>query len=320
MAKDNPKVLITPQNIQRRQFFKKSSYALTLTASLLYFPKLLWAQTLGVVATVKQKIANVKRTQTVDDSITSIDYTTKYNNFYELGMGKYDPHMNAKALTIDPWSIQVAGLCKNKGEYSLQQILDEVELEERVYRFRCVEAWSAVIPWTGFTLSQLIDKLQPTKEAKYIAFESIYDKKNPLPGQRRFKSSIRWPYREGLRLDEAMHPLTLLVVGMYGKPLPAQNGAPMRLIVPWKYGFKSIKSIVKMTFTDTQPATTWNMQAPREYGFYSNVNPFVSHPRWSQAKERRLGQWLGKKPTLMFNGYEKEVAHLYKNMDLTKNY
>jgi len=212
--------------------------------------------------------------------------------------------------------VTIEGECEKPGTYALEDILEPMQFEERIYRFRCVEAWSMVIPWTGFQLGSLLSRFEPNSKAKYVAFETVYDKKNPLPGQRR--SVLKWPYREGLRMDEAMHPLSFMAVGIYGKPLLGQNGAPIRLVVPWKYGYKSIKSIVKIRFTEKEPKTSWNMAGPKEYGFYSNVNPEVSHPRWSQARERRIGQLL-KQDTLKFNGYD-DVASLYTGMDLTKNH
>ncbi len=242
---------------------------------------------------------------------------THYNNFYELGTDKGDPVENADALVTAPWSVTVEGECAKPGSYTLEDILKPHDFEERIYRLRCVEAWSMVIPWVGFPLADLLQRFQPNNDAKFVAFETLYDRKNPLPGQQR--KVLRWPYREGLRMDEAMHPLTLVAVGLYGKPLPNQNGAPLRLVVPWKYGFKSIKSIVKIRFTREQPDTSWNMSAPSEYGFYSNVNPKVSHPRWSQSRERRIGE-LFKRDTLMFNGYEEQVAGMYQGMDLKRFY
>ncbi|WP_425091527.1 protein-methionine-sulfoxide reductase catalytic subunit MsrP [Tropicimonas sp. S265A] len=240
-----------------------------------------------------------------------------YNNFYEFGTGKDDPAKYAGQMTIDPWSVKVDGLVDRPGTYDLADLIDEAEVEERIYRFRCVEAWSMVIPWNGIELSKILNKFSPQPGAKYVAFETL-ERPSEMPGLAR--SNIDWPYREGLRMDEAMHPLTLMGTGIYGEPMPKQNGAPIRLVVPWKYGFKSIKSIVRISFTDTQPPATWNMLQPREYGFYSNVNPTVDHPRWSQATERRIGDGLfaKRRPTLMFNGYEEEVASLYAGMDLTK--
>jgi len=253
---------------------------------------------------------------TLDEEITPEDDATRYNNFYEFGTGKSDPVRNAKDFTTDDWKITVGGECEKPGEYSLEDLVKPFPIEERIYRLRCVEAWSMVIPWLGVPLASIIKSLQPTSKAKYVAFKTLLDPRR-MPGQNR--SVLRWPYREGLRIDEATHSLTLLAVGMYGKTLPNQNGAPVRLVVPWKYGFKSIKSIVSIDFVEQQPQTTWNMAGPREYGFYSNVNPTVDHPRWSQKKERRIGD-IFKRKTLMFNGYEEEVAGMYDDMDLRINY
>ena len=246
---------------------------------------------------------------------TDWDAVTKYNNFYEFGTGKADPYQNAQDLTIDPWSVEIGGLVNNPMTISFKDILDQMPIEDRIYRFRCVEAWSAVIPWNGFQLSHLLEKVEPTEDAKYVAFETLY-RPDEMPGQR--TDLYPWPYVEGLRLDEAMNPLTLMATGIYGEPMPKQNGAPIRLVVPWKYGFKSIKSITKITLTSEEPPTTWNLIQPREYGFYSNVNPEVPHPRWSQASERPIGQGLFAKrlPTMKFNGYEKHVASMYEGMDL----
>ncbi len=262
-----------------------------------------------------RKAKAAKKTIVADDKLNDFDDITQYNNFYELGTSKTDPYKNASALITDPWSVSVEGLCAKPGKLTLEDLLKPHDFEERIYRLRCVEAWSMVIPWMGFPLADLLKRFEPSTDAKYVAFETLYDKGRPLPGQR--GRSIRWPYREGLRMDEAMNPLTFMAVGLYGKVLPNQNGAPLRLVVPWKYGFKSIKSIVKIKFVSEQPETSWNQLQSREYGFYSNVNPAVNHPRWSQARERRIGE-LRKRRTLMFNGYEKEVAGLYKGMDLQR--
>jgi methionine sulfoxide reductase catalytic subunit len=244
---------------------------------------------------------------------------TTYNNYYEFGTGKGDPAQNAGSLVTMPWSVSVTGEADRTGTYTLEDILKPHELEERVYRLRCVEAWSMVIPWVGFPLGDLLKRFEPNSRAKYVQFFTLNDPKQ-MPGVR--YPVLDWPYREGLRMDEAMHPLTLATVGLYGKVLPNQNGAPIRVVVPWKYGFKSCKSIVRIHFTDRQPQTSWNMAAPQEYGFYSNVNPNVDHPRWSQATERRLGTGLfaARAPTLMFNGYGDQVASLYTGLDLRKNY
>jgi len=242
---------------------------------------------------------------------------TTYNNFYEFGTGKSDPASYAGGFNPAPWSIEIGGLVDNPGTFTLDQITEGMTIEERIYRFRCVEAWSMVVPWNGFMLSELLNRAGVQGRAKYVAFETVV-RPEEMPGQKR--TTLEWPYREGLRLDEAMHPLTLMATGIYGKPLPNQNGAPIRLVVPWKYGFKSIKSIVKITLTDREPYATWNKISSREYGFFSNVNPEVNHPRWSQASERLIGGGLFAKrqPTLKFNGYEEDVAQLYEGMDLNK--
>jgi sulfoxide reductase catalytic subunit YedY len=252
----------------------------------------------------------------LDEALTPYDDVTTYNNFYELGLNKGDPARNAGTLKPRPWTIEVDGEVKKSLIVDVDTLLRWFPLEERVYRMRCVEAWSMVIPWVGFPLSALIQKLEPTSKARYVAFQTLLDDKQ-LPGQR--ARVLPWPYVEGLRLDEAMNPLSLLAVGLYGKVLPNQNGAPLRLVVPWKYGFKGIKSIVKISLTEAEPPTTWNRSAPGEYGFYANVNPAVDHPRWSQATERRIGEFSRRK-TLPFNGYGEEVASLYTGMDLRKNF
>ncbi len=242
---------------------------------------------------------------------------TSYNNFYEFGTGKSDPAKYAGALTTAPWSVEINGLVDRPAVYHLEDILQKMAIEERIYRFRCVEAWSMVVPWNGFELADLLNMAGVQSQAKYVAFQTLY-RPEEMRGQN--YPVLDWPYVEGLRLDEAMHPLTLMANGIYGKQIPNQNGAPLRLVVPWKYGFKSIKSIVKITLTDTMPPTSWSLANAREYGFYSNVNPQVDHPRWSQATERRIGGGLFAKrqPTLMFNGYQEDVAEMYKDMDLTK--
>jgi sulfoxide reductase catalytic subunit YedY len=247
---------------------------------------------------------------------TSYDIVTSYNNYYEFGTGKDDPKANAHTLRPRPWSIAVEGEVKKPAVYDVDDFFKGMTPEERVYRHRCVEAWSFVAPWLGYPLANVIKRLEPTSKARYVEFVTLYDPAQ-MPETRR--QVLDWPYLEGLRMDEAMHPLTLLTVGVYGKPLPNQNGAPVRLTVPWKYGFKSGKSIVKIRFVEKQPKNTWNIAAPEEYGFYANVNPNVDHPRWSQARERPLGQ-LFMKPTLMFNGYGSQVASLYAGMDLRANF
>ena len=242
---------------------------------------------------------------------------TTYNNYYEFGTGKDDPARNAHRLTIDPWTVRIDGLVDKPGDYSFADIMSQMTMEERIYRFRCVEAWSMVIPWNGFELADLLNWVGVQSSARYVAFETVM-RPDEMPGLA--SPVLEWPYVEGLRLDEAMHPLTMMATGIYGRDIPKQNGAPMRLVVPWKYGFKSIKSIVRISLTEEEPPASWNVANPREYGFYSNVNPNVDHPRWSQATERKIGGGLfaRRQPTLMFNGYESEVASLYDGMDLSE--
>jgi sulfoxide reductase catalytic subunit YedY len=250
------------------------------------------------------------------DEVTEERRVTEYNNFYEFGTDKSDPAVNARGFRTRPWTIAVEGMVARPAVYQLEEFVRPSKVAEHVFRFRCVEAWSAVIPWLGFPLADVLRRAEPLGSARYVELTTLLDPKQ-MPGQRR--DVLDWPYTEGLRLDEAMHPLAILATGMYGKTLPNQNGAPLRLVVPWKYGFKSIKSVVKLRVTDGQPATAWNKANPSEYGFYSNVNPAVDHPRWSQAKERRLGEFR-KRPTLLFNGYAEQVGRLYAGMDLRKNY
>ncbi len=241
---------------------------------------------------------------------------TSYNNFYEFGVNKEDPSENAGSLKTRPWTVRVDGECETPTSFAIDDLIKANKLEERIYRMRCVEGWSMVIPWVGFPLKDLLAKVKPTSKAKFVAFETLM-RPSEMPGQR--WDTLQWPYREGLRIDEAVHPLTLLAVGLYGDVLPNQNGAPLRLVVPWKYGFKGIKSIVKISLVERMPATAWNVLAPREYGFYSNVNPAVDHPRWSQATERRIGEFR-RRETLPFNGYGQYVADLYRGMDLKRNF
>ena len=253
---------------------------------------------------------------------TPYDAVTTYNNFYEFGTDKSDPARHAHSMTTDPWTIKVGGLVDQPGELHLEDVMSGFGLEERIYRFRCVEAWSMVVPWIGFPLSALLKRFAPRAEGRFVEFKTLY-RRSEMRGTRSFTSVIDWPYREGLRLDEAMHPLTLLAVGLYGKTLPNQNGAPLRLVVPWKYGFKSIKSIVEINVTAEQPETSWQTLQPSEYGFYANVNPEVDHPRWSQRFERKLPSSIFKPnrvPTLPFNGYQEQVAGLYEGMDLRQFY
>jgi len=248
------------------------------------------------------------------DELTPLEDVTSYNNFYEFGSGKEDPARNVGAFPRRPWSVRIDGHCENPGEYDLEELMARFPSEERIYRLRCVEAWSMVIPWQGFPLKDLLEWAQPTSQARFVEFTTLYDP-NQMPGQK--SRILDWPYVEGLRMDEALHPLTLMATGLYGQALPGQNGAPIRLVVPWKYGFKSIKSIVRIRLVEEMPRTTWNLMAPHEYGFYANVNPEVDHPRWSQARERRIGE-IRRRPTLPFNGYGEEVASLYAGMDLKR--
>ncbi len=249
-----------------------------------------------------------------DEEPTSFRSATSYNNFYEFGTDKTDPSRNAGSLRPRPWSVVIEGEVRKPGTVPLEDLLKPHAFEERIYRLRCVEAWSMVIPWVGFPLGDCLRRFEPTSRAKYVAFETLHDPEQ-MPGQRR--GILDWPYREGLRMDEALHPLAILAMGMYGELLPNQNGAPLRLVVPWKYGFKSVKSIVRIRLQEEQPRTTWSDSAPDEYGFYANVNPDVDHPRWSQKRERRIGE-IAKRETLHFNGYAEQVASLYAGMDLRK--
>jgi sulfoxide reductase catalytic subunit YedY len=273
-------------------------------------------------AATAEPLKAAKSAYALDEATTPREAITTYNNFYEFGTDKGDPAANAHTLTTSPWSIKVDGLVGKGGDYAPDDLIKGIPLEERVYRMRCVEGWSMVIPWIGVPLSAVLARLEPQPSAKYVAFETLV-RPDEMPGQRGLFQPLDWPYVEGLRLDEAMHPLTILAVGLYGETLPNQNGAPIRLVVPWKYGFKGIKSIVRISLASTQPPTSWNLQNPREYGFYSNVNPEVDHPRWSQATERRIGEgglFAPRRPTLMFNGYAEQVASLYTGMDLRANY
>ena len=280
--------------------------------------RIIASATAALAASALPSIARAGKYDAKED-VTPEEYATSYNNFIEFGAGKSTPSERAGKLTVKPWSVQIGGLVERPGDYHLEDILKAMRAEERIYRFRCVEAWSMVVPWRGFMLADLLKWAGVKPQAKYVAFETLY-RPSEMPGQK--SSRVDWPYREGLRLDEAMHPLTLMATGMYGKPLPKQSGAPLRLIVPWKYGFKSIKSVVRITLTEHQPKTTWNELVPEEYGFYANVNPDVSHPRWPQATERRLGGgfFSRRERTRLFNGYADDVARLYEGMDLRKFY
>ncbi len=254
-----------------------------------------------------------------DEAPNSYEDITTYNNYYEFGTGKNDPYRYAQSFEPRPWTISVEGHAEKTGTFDFDDFIRPFDLEERIYRMRCVEAWSMVIPWVGISLADVVKSFKPTSRAKYVSFETLDDEAR-MPGQRR--RVLAWPYREGLTIEEAMNPLSILAVGLYGEVLPNQNGAPIRLVVPWKYGFKGIKGIVKISFVEKRPETSWNLSAAREYGFYANVNPQVSHPRWSQARERRIGAGLfaDKQETLLFNGYGEQVAHLYKGLDLRRNF
>lgn len=301
---------ITPKSVymNRRQFMSHSILSSALVATDALLPA--WAKRWPELPDGQYN---------TDEKLNSYEDITTYNNFYEFGTAKSDPHKNAKNFNPVPWSIAVAGECAKPGVYDLEDIIKQENLQDYIYRLRCVEGWSMVIPWVGFSLADMLKRFEPTSKAKYVEFTTLLDKSR-MPGQKR--RVLKWPYVEGLRIDEAMNALPIMAVGLYGDILPNQNGAPIRLIVPWKYGFKSIKSIVKIRFTETQPVTTWNESAPNEYGFYSNVNPDVDHPRWSQSKERRIGEpfWAPKIKTRMFNGYAEQVAHLYTGMDLAKHF
>ncbi len=266
------------------------------------------------------KLADVQKSDfSTSEDANSFEDITTYNNYWEFGSRKDDPYRNAQDFEPHPWTIEVTGHAEKTGTFHLEDFVKPYALEERIYRMRCVEAWSMVIPWVGIPLADIIKHFQPRSNAKFVRFETLYDKKR-MPAQR--YRTLRWPYREGLTMAEATNPLAILAVGIYGEVLPNQNGAPIRLVVPWKYGFKGIKGIVKMSFEEKQPRTSWEIASPREYGFYANVNPQVDHPRWSQARERRIGSGLfaAKIPTLMFNGYGEQVAHLYDGLDLRRNF
>jgi methionine sulfoxide reductase catalytic subunit len=306
---------ITPKSVylRRREFIQASAAAL-VAAGLGSFTDEAFAQGGGL-----PKLANVRKSPlSTTEAPNSYDHITSYNNFYEFAPGAGDgPKLNSKNFKPSPWSLAVEGLVEKPATYALEDFLKPSALEERIYRHRCVEAWSLVIPWVGISLADVIKRVQPTPKAKFVEFVTLHDT-GRFPMQR--TNLLEWPYREGLRLDEAMHPLAILVVGLYGEVLPNQNGAPIRLVVPWKYGFKGIKSIVKMRFLETQPVNTWQIMARQEYGFYANVNPMVDHPRWSQARERRLPSLFQNRKTEMFNGYGDQVASLYTGMDLRRNF
>ena len=312
-----PSEITSKEVYQSRRRFLHGGAALALGSSL-GLGTMLATQKLSYAA--NKFSGAVKSPFSTNESQTPYKDVTSYNNFYEFGTSKTSPAGMSKDFKPIPWSIEVSGEVEKPITLGLEDILKRYPLEERIYRLRCVEAWSMVIPWVGFPLASLIKDLKPTSKAKFVAFKTLHDPSR-MAGQKTalFGSGLDWPYREGLRMDEAMNPLTLLAVGLYGEVLPNQNGAPIRLVVPWKYGFKSIKSIVAIEFTEKQPETTWERLAPKEYGFYANVNPEVDHPRWSQAKERRLGEFR-KRQTTLFNGYAEQVAGMYKNLDLKKHY
>ena len=312
----HPSEIATKEAILNRRVFMQAAAASAGVALLPMFPN---------DAHAAMKIDNVMKTKWgAEEKPTTLKGISSYNNFYEFGTGKEDPAANAHTLKTEPWTVEIAGFAKNNGKFGLEDVIKGNQLEERIYRMRCVEAWSMVIPWVGVPLANIIKKAEPDSRAKYVKFETLVDPEH-MPGQK--THILDWPYVEGLRMDEAMHPLTILAVGIHGEVLPNQNGAPIRLVVPWKYGFKSIKSVVKIEFVAEEPRNTWNIQAASEYGFYSNVNPQRDHPRWSQKKERRLTGEGGLSAlfapsidTMMFNGYADEVAGLYTGMDLQKNF
>jgi sulfoxide reductase catalytic subunit YedY len=315
---DLPYSEVTPEAVyrSRRDFMKAAAVGVAGAAAGLALPgEAAAAPQAGLAALTAKKSAFV-----VDESVdplNTFEQITSYNNYYEFGTNKSDPARNAGRLTVKPWTVKVDGLVKKPGNYGVEDLIDFKSLEERVYRHRCVERWSMVIPWIGVPLSAVLNKIQPDPKAQFVVFETLV-RPSEMPGLQ--SAGLEWPYVEGLRMDEAMHPLSLMVVGLYGKVLPNQNGAPLRIHVPWKYGFKSGKSIVRIRLTDTMPRTTWAVTNANEYGFYANVNPEVDHPRWSQAREKRLPSLLANRPTLMFNGYGDQVASLYKGMDLRKFY
>jgi len=317
------KLKVTDKSVylNRRTFMRGAVLAGTATASTLLYrrlnpppPEKVEGDKLATTANAPRE-EEIKEGNAVADALTPLEAITNYNNFYEFDTSKSGVARAAKGFVTRPWAVSVDGLVNKPRVFDLDELL-KFPLEERIYRLRCVEGWSMVIPWIGFPLQKLLEKVEPTSQARYVAFQTLLDPER-MPNQR--TGVLDWPYVEGLRLDEAMHPLTILATGLYGETLPPQDGAPIRLVVPWKYGFKSIKSVVKITLVSNEPPTTWNLQAPYEYGFYSNVNPNVAHPRWSQATERRIGEY-SRRDTLLFNGYGEQVAHLYQGMDLVKNF
>ena len=305
---------VTPRDLylRRREFISAAGAGLTAVAAGLALPATAAAQNPSA-----QKLANLTKSPlSTDEKMNSYRDVTTYNNFYEFGLDKGDPARYAGSLKPRPWSIKVEGECAKPGTYNIEDVLKWFPLEERIYRMRCVEAWSMVIPWNGFPLADFVKKFEPTSKAKYVEFRTLVDLRQ-MPGQS--EPNLQWPYREGLRMDEALHPLAMMAVGLYGEVLPNQNGAPIRLVVPWKYGFKGIKSIVSVKFVEKEPLNTWQQTRAEEYGFYANVNPDVDHPRWTQKTERRIGEFFRRK-TLPFNGYADQVAKLYSGMDLRRYY
>ncbi|HEY5604211.1 MAG TPA: protein-methionine-sulfoxide reductase catalytic subunit MsrP [Gammaproteobacteria bacterium] len=297
--------------VNRREFLRSFSLSTLAIVTGAGLPALLKSKP----AQAALALGNIEKSRyTLNEEKTPFEDITRYNNFYEFSTDKEGPAVFARSFKTDPWTIRIDGEVNKPASYQLEEFIKPYTLEERVYRLRCVEAWSMVIPWVGFAFAEVIKKVEPTSKAKFVEFTTLHDPER-MPGQRR--RVLEWPYVEGLRIDEAAHPLTILAVGLYGKLLPNQNGAPIRLVVPWKYGFKNIKSIVRIRFTEHQPKNTWSVSAPGEYGFYANVNPTADHPRWSQVRERRIGEFF-KRETLMFNGYADEVAGLYRGMDLKK--
>ena len=318
---DIPSSAITSESawLQRRQFMAGAG---AIAGAVALQSPLAQALPAGSPLDYRPAAAAADASFRTGEKLTPFEDVTRYNNFYEFGTDKGDPARYAHQMSTDPWTLAVDGEVEKPGKLNLEDIQSGFDLEERIYRLRCVEAWSMVVPWTGFPLAALLKRFQPTAQAKYVQFYTLQDRRQ-MRGQRSFTSIIDWPYVEGLRMDEAMHPLTLMAVGLYGKTLPNQNGAPIRLVVPWKYGFKSIKSIVRIKLTARRPKTSWELIAPREYGFYANVNPQVNHPRWSQKTERRLPSSLfnpNRIETRLFNGYAEQVAHLYAGLDLRRNY
>jgi sulfoxide reductase catalytic subunit YedY len=311
---------VTPERwyLRRREFLSVAGSTAAIAATNALGPVFTGTPTVQAQNPAAQKLTDLKKSalSVTDEKLNSYRDVTTYNNFYEFGLDKGDPARYAGTLKPRPWSVVVEGQCAKPGTYNMEDIMKWFPLEERIYRMRCVEAWSMVIPWVGFPLADFVKRFEPSSRANYIQFKTLVDLKQ-MPGQA--EPALQWPYVEGLRMDEAMHPLAIMAVGLYGEVLPNQNGAPIRLVVPWKYGFKGIKSIVRVTFTENQPLNTWQQQRASEYGFFANVNPAVDHPRWSQASERRIGEFFRRK-TLPFNGYADQVASLYAGMDLRKFY